>query len=545
MVNAIFTATAGAQGRSVTGDDWEEINLIWNTGGGPPPPPPPPPPQAGSAGLCSNLVEAAVNSCVGTDENGNPIARSHGCDGCVDPTTRIPRDVFLGIVRDDNGQSCMMPEGMLADQMMTCLCANPPTCVRGEAAHNQGITPTLPPPSPPGQQNCRPGYQPSSTAGGCQTCSNNHFSPDGSVCQVCPPGSGIVDNEDGLNTECAPCVGMLYSSDGAACVRCPTGKEPNAERNRCDTSAVPPPPPGAGNTGQTEDEDGIATAVVSEVMVDGIQGHTTYRVAVHIGGDARNIYTIYGQSTAGSQDHPMEIPAARQVATPFGVDVGGVNSAFFSVSDESQYDSWLTVGLTTGDTNNVISSVGILWDQWHETSGLHITDGAVFWMDPENGPQVASKDPVVMQLTVPNGCSFHGVFNAQGRTVAGAIDGNWDARNIQFHGGPGGECQQARAPPPPPPPPPPPRDPTEINRGGTQNAAPSPPSGAPAPSPPAGGSIVVVLVVLGAVGAVVMKKKQEQAGAATAPEGGIYAKNIVSSMLAHRYHVAINVPALR
>merc|ERR1719311_1343468 len=95
-------------------------------------------------------------------------------------------------------------------------------------------------------------------------------------------------------------------------------------------------------------------------------------------------------------------------------------------------------------------------------SGLHTTNGAVFWMNPENGPTIMDKDPIVMQLTVQTGCSFHGVFNAQGHTRPGSIDGNWDARNIQFHGGSaGGGCQQARAPPPPPPAPTPSRDETE------------------------------------------------------------------------------------
>ena len=46
-------------------------------------------------------------------------------------------------------------------------------------------------------------------------------------------------------------------------------------------------------------------------------------------------------------------------------------------------------------------------------------------------------DPIVMQLTIRNGCEFHGVFNAQGRAAMGRPgsrgDGNWDARNVRPH----------------------------------------------------------------------------------------------------------------
>jgi len=307
---------------------------------------------------------------------------------------------------------------------------------------------------------------------------------------------------------------------------------------RCDTSSAPPPPP-SGDAGGVEDEDNIASAVVTQLMVDGIAGHTTWRVAVHVsGGDALNVYTIYGQ--AGSSDHPMEIPAAHQVAQPYGQSVGGVNPAFFAISAESEYDSWLTVGDTTGSASisSEISSVGIPWEEWNEDSGLHITDGAVFWMDPANGPTTADKDPIVMQLTVPTGCSFHGAFNAQGHTRPGSIDGNWDARNIQFHGGPGGECQQARAPPPPPPPPPPPRD--LVAPGSAVPDVPDAPPPPPVPHDDGGGDggdgggsglyIVIGLVVIGA-GAAVAKKKQEGGGSATPADGGIYAKDIGDSDL--------------
>merc|ERR1719498_2194649 len=85
-----------------------------------PTPPTPPSPPPGSAPECTAAVESIANACVGVDRNGNPVGQ--GCAGCIDRSTVRPQRTFLDLVRDASGQSCMMPEGMLADEMMTCLC---------------------------------------------------------------------------------------------------------------------------------------------------------------------------------------------------------------------------------------------------------------------------------------------------------------------------------------------------------------------------------------------------------------------------------------
>lgn len=98
----------------------------------------------------------------------------------------------------------------------------------------------------------------------------------------------------------------------------------------------------------------------------------------------------------------MQIPGARQVVGPFGSDVGGVSPAFFSINEESEFDSWVTVG--DAAVVGAISSIGIEWNEWTESTGLQITDGAVFWMNPDDGPSTTDADPVVLQLTVPSTC---------------------------------------------------------------------------------------------------------------------------------------------
>jgi hypothetical protein len=244
VAGSSFTATAGAQGRSANGaPDWEELNLSWSTAAGGGSPPPPPALPSGGGEHCDDLLQGVVNSCVGSDGEGNPIARSHGCAGCINPATGAPLAVFIGMVRPAGQPSCVMPNEMDADVMMACLCADPPTCTRGAASHNTALIP--PPPPAAASQDCHAGQQPSA-GGSCQPCMQNHFSEDGTACLICNAGSGVND----ARTNCWPCAGNNYSPDGTACTACPVNKQPNAGHTECETVAAPPPPPGTTNAGQ-------------------------------------------------------------------------------------------------------------------------------------------------------------------------------------------------------------------------------------------------------------------------------------------------------
>ena len=133
----------------------------------------------------------------------------------------------------------------------------------------------------------------------------------------------------------------------------------------------PPPPPPSDPSHHVE-------ASVTTVSTGGLPGYTTYQVTLTPNtGKAHSIYTIYGEP-----DHALEIPPARQVATPFGADVGGVNPAFYAINAECEYDSWLSVGITEGNDSGYLSSIGIPFDAWSEQpdGALTVDDGAVFWM---------------------------------------------------------------------------------------------------------------------------------------------------------------------
>ena len=143
--------------------------------------------------------------------------------------------------------------------------------------------------------------------------------------------------------------------------------------------------------------------------------HSTYRLAASLQPTAQNVYTIFGSAAT-----PLAVPAAFQLDGAFGSNFGGVSPALFAHSADAAFDSWLTVGLTEGDTAGALSSIGIDWAAWTWTDALTTTDGAVFWLDPGGGPAGSA---VVAQLTVS--ASFSGVvtMGMQGRSsVAGSED---------------------------------------------------------------------------------------------------------------------------
>ena len=223
-----------------------------------------------------------------------------------------------------------------------------------------------------------------------------------------------------------------------------------------------------GRIANAQDGPGTSAAVrpVVTAVASGKVGYTTYQIACGFDpATTRDVYALYGDSSA-----PLSIPAAFQVPTPFGSSVGPVNPAFYAVMPDAQYDSFLTLGMDGPALNpGALSSIGLDFDSWTETSGIESTNGAVFFMDPEHG---ATTEPVVVaQLTVPTGTSFRGTISAQGRSFGDGLNGgaaeDWDVVGMTFD-------SRARPPPPPPRPPPPPPPPRRP---------PPPPAAVPTPAP--------------------------------------------------------------
>jgi hypothetical protein len=120
-----------------------------------------------------------------------------------------------------------------------------------------------------------------------------------------------------------------------------------------------------------------------------VAGSSTYILSISLNNAAENIYSLYGDTR-----HPMIVPASYQVSSPFGVNFGGVPTEFYQFSPNSEFDSWLTIGPTNGTwtrgpgTNGLLSAIGIDWDGGAAAADewLRVDDGALFWMDPDQGP---------------------------------------------------------------------------------------------------------------------------------------------------------------
>jgi hypothetical protein len=192
-----------------------------------------------------------------------------------------------------------------------------------------------------------------------------------------------------------------------------------------DRRAQRPPQNGTGS---------LVTAIVVQYATSVGAQHTTYRLAVQLKGAAQNVYSLMG-----SKVYPLIIPPAYQ-AKPLGKSIGGVNPtcvclfqiyhvplldrvadgghrvAVFRFYPNLRFDSWLTIGITDGDSSNQISSVGQDWAEWTDTKGLNSSNMALFWMQPTKSTATAEAGPVVVaQLTVRKNFVGAATISLQGR----------------------------------------------------------------------------------------------------------------------------------
>ncbi len=139
---------------------------------------------------------------------------------------------------------------------------------------------------------------------------------------------------------------------------------------------------GSGSSAVSEDDHAVTTEVtVIQSSPPGLANYVTYQVTLILANEVENVYSIYGDA-----GRDLVFPPAYQVAAPFGTDFGGVNPMLFSAVPAAQYDSWLTVGITEGDTAHHINAIGVDFSVWSEANGLLSapdTGGSVFWMDPD------------------------------------------------------------------------------------------------------------------------------------------------------------------
>ena len=163
------------------------------------------------------------------------------------------------------------------------------------------------------------------------------------------------------------------------------------------------------------------------------RGMTTYTLSITLPPEAQNVYTVFGAPPApgSGRSSVLSVPPAYQEPAPFGVNTGGVNPAFLPIQPSAADDSWLTVGITDGDSHGSLSSIGIDWDGWSLTQGITADDGAVFWMDPNAAP---GGTVTVAQLTARTGLRWEATMGMQGKSCDRCGD-DWVVHNAVFTNG--------------------------------------------------------------------------------------------------------------
>jgi hypothetical protein len=129
-----------------------------------------------------------------------------------------------------------------------------------------------------------------------------------------------------------------------------------------------------------------ASPVVDSYAVGAVQGQTTYRLSVQLQNGAVSLHSVYG-----SVESPMVLPPAFQVNGEFGADVGGVSPELFVASLDSEFDSWLTIGVADGSAP--LSVTGIDFASWQQDSGLTADNGMVTHGEKETGGSGGSLEP--------------------------------------------------------------------------------------------------------------------------------------------------------
>ena len=162
---------------------------------------------------------------------------------------------------------------------------------------------------------------------------------------------------------------------------------------------------------------GMTAAVVTQSTSKA--GYVTKRLSLTLSGTSAgspaSIYAVFGDTDPALS--PLDLPPAFQVAAPFGADIGGVNPTFYAFSPDAEYDSWITCGVEGGNPGGELTSVGITWASWTETTGIMADNGAVFWMNPDHASSGGTV--LVAQLTVPaNAPAITVRMGLQGKSVS-------------------------------------------------------------------------------------------------------------------------------
>lgn len=164
----------------------------------------------------------------------------------------------------------------------------------------------------------------------------------------------------------------------------------------------------------------------------GIEGYTTYQLSLILkeGTSAKNIYAIYGNSHDTPQGSLMFFPPAYQHDSTFNSNIGGINQDLIQYEPSLMYDSWITIGITDGDPQNLISSIGIDFDSWNSENPLNVDNGAVFLFEPDEVLSL-NNEYIIGQITILSTLNVNVIVGVHGKRV-NIYDPAWDEKNVIF-----------------------------------------------------------------------------------------------------------------
>ena len=148
------------------------------------------------------------------------------------------------------------------------------------------------------------------------------------------------------------------------------------------------------------------------------------------GTTAKNIYAIYGNSHDTPQGSLMFFPPAYQHDSTFNSNIGGINQDLIQYEPSLMYDSWITIGITDGDPQNLISSIGIDFDSWNSENPLNVDNGAVFLFEPDEVLSL-NNEYIIGQITILSTLNVNVIFAVHGKRV-NIYDPAWDEKNVIF-----------------------------------------------------------------------------------------------------------------
>jgi len=256
----------------------------------------------------------------------------------------------------------------------------------------------------------------------------------------CPHGShwatsrtSGIDNKDGVpgRTCVSDSSNLAVRCCADAVVSTPCALPPYGFAS---TAGSPPPPNTPQGAPPPPSTPQRATPIVTAADTS-IDGHVTLLLSLQLRGDVRNVYSMHGGSEDSSE---LYFPPAYQVAPPFGVHIGGVPQPLWALADGAQWDSWLTFGLTSGNSEGRIASIGVDFELWSEQIPLTADQnlgGAVFCMDPDTCPHNDGSPVVVAQLTMDaarvgtGDTAMVATMALQGRSVTGD---DWNQDQVVF-----------------------------------------------------------------------------------------------------------------